>query len=241
MAEQRRLIAFRFYVDDFIGGTNHFTDEEIGCYLRLLIHQFMHGGIDEKRISRIADSGAKNWPEIKSKFEKCDDGLFRNERMSKSRADALYFSEQQSLRAKKRTLDGKADGLPTGMPDGSGSGRGSGIMVDKKGGAGGKQQLMRNSPYFDLEKLISDIDPKYHIYDLAHYHESALSWSDAGQKKKADWLATIRSWILKDIKANTPKLNKDDYRNQKVGRITVGAMQDFASRRSFAVDEPPGS
>lgn len=128
----RKLIAFRLYVDDFVGGTDHLTDEEVGCYLRLLIHQFRNDGIDEKRIGRITDSGARNWAELKSKFEKGEDGLFRNLRMKKTREDALFFSEKQSLRAKKRYLgdsadgstDGNADGLPVGSGSGSNTGKG---------------------------------------------------------------------------------------------------------------------
>ena len=233
--------AVLFYTSDFMSGCLDLDMNERGQYITLLCAQHQKGALSEKTIRLLVGSVSVS---VLSKFKVDENGNYYNERMK-------LESEKRAQFIDSRHNNGLKGGRPKNHKDN--------LMVmhmgnhmenenenrndneKKKGGAGGKQQLMRNSPYFDFAKFVDDIDPKYHIYDLAHYHESALSWSDAGQKKKADWLATIRSWILKDIKANTPKLNKDDYRNQKVGRITVGAMQDFASRRSFAVDEPPGT
>ena len=61
--------------------------------------------------------------------------------------------------------------------------------------------LFRDSEYFDielLEKKLFDCGPPYSIALVKHYFDAALNWSDAGGKKKKDWLATIRGFIKRD-------------------------------------------
>jgi hypothetical protein len=69
--------------------------------------------------------------------------------------------------------------------------------------------LFRNSPYFNNMVLIEEkIGDKYLIYNLNFYYESVLNWSDGKNALASDWLATMRNFILKDIKSNNPRLKQ---------------------------------
>ncbi len=69
--------------------------------------------------------------------------------------------------------------------------------------------LFKNSEYCDNIPLIKQkIGDKYINYNLTYYHETVKNWSDSGGKMKKDWLATIRTFILKDINAGTVRLKK---------------------------------
>lgn len=74
--------AFQFYVDDFLGGTMHFTDAEIGLYIRLLCVQWSAGSLPDDD-EELASYGKGPTPiaRVKLKFKRCDDGRLRNERM----------------------------------------------------------------------------------------------------------------------------------------------------------------
>lgn len=65
---------FPLYYQRLLTSTIGWTDEELGCYLRLLIHQFDKGSIpsDMKEICRIAPSAKKHWKLLSTKFK--DDG-----------------------------------------------------------------------------------------------------------------------------------------------------------------------
>lgn len=70
--------AFLFYTSDFTTGTQFFSDEQVGIYIRLLMAQHQHGHLSEKQVSIICKSYDK---EVLSKFAKDDEGLYYNERL----------------------------------------------------------------------------------------------------------------------------------------------------------------
>lgn len=70
--------AFLFYPGDFNTGTQFFTDEQVGKYVRLLMAQHQHGHLEEKHIMHICKSYDND---IMSKFKKDDDGKWYNERL----------------------------------------------------------------------------------------------------------------------------------------------------------------
>ena len=86
--------AFLFYPSDFLTGTQFFTDEQVGRYVRLLLAQHQHGHLTEKEMMFICHSHDE---QIFSKFKQDDLGHWFNERLefeinkrkiySKSRAD----------------------------------------------------------------------------------------------------------------------------------------------------------
>ena len=75
--------AFLFYYQDFLVGTDEFTNEEVGAYIRCLCFQAAKGGISENHMIKICGS-YENHQKIKNKF--CfieSENLYKNARLSK--------------------------------------------------------------------------------------------------------------------------------------------------------------
>lgn len=95
--------AFQFYADDFLAGTSDMTTEEVGAYIRLLCHQWNKGGItaDKERLSIMAgECKPSAIAHVMARFVKCEDGLFRNERMEQEREKQRAYREKQSANGK---------------------------------------------------------------------------------------------------------------------------------------------
>lgn len=91
--------AFLFYTGDFTTGTQFFTDEQVGKYVRLLMAQHQLGHLEEKHMIFICKSHDKD---IFSKFIKDENGLFYNERLENEIVKRKKYSESRSKnRAKK--------------------------------------------------------------------------------------------------------------------------------------------
>ena len=52
--------SFRFYPDNFLGGTALMTNEEVGIYMRILCHLFNHGPLKKEQIERITYQNIPN-------------------------------------------------------------------------------------------------------------------------------------------------------------------------------------
>ena len=94
-----RIPHFKFYVDDFVGGTSHLTDEELGCYLRLLLAQFNRGGslpMDKKFLARFTLTVDKNWDVLREKFKDNPDGTISNQRLLNEMIKAQNFTAKQN-------------------------------------------------------------------------------------------------------------------------------------------------
>jgi len=85
--------AFLFYTGDFSTGTQFFTDEQVGKYLRLLMAQHQHGHLHEKQVIIICKTHDN---EVLSKFIKDENGLFYNERLEIEILKRKAFSASRS-------------------------------------------------------------------------------------------------------------------------------------------------
>lgn len=94
--------AFQFYVQDFLIGTNHFSAEETGAYIRLLCYQWDNGFIedDDQKLKKISGISVKKMKNILKKFSKSKDGQLKNIRLEKER-------KKQSDARKRRSDAGK--------------------------------------------------------------------------------------------------------------------------------------
>lgn len=108
--------AFQFYPGDFVTGTIHMTAEQVGAYMLLLCCQWEQGALpaDDASLRRIARCSKSAIKVVKMKFVKCDDGMLRNERLERGRAEYQAFCEKQSRRAKEGWRVRKQDA--TAMP-----------------------------------------------------------------------------------------------------------------------------
>lgn len=71
--------------------------------------------------------------------------------------------------------------------------------IQKKGTSEGLC-LFRNSRYSAFEEFAKYFDkPEFEGVDIAYYYEAVKDWSDAGGKKKRDWIATARNFIRGDF------------------------------------------
>src|SRR5215217_4359701 len=70
--------AFLFYTNDFSSGTQFFSDDQLGKYLRLLMAQHQHGHLSENQAIFISKSYDKD---VMAKFKKDSQGLWYNERL----------------------------------------------------------------------------------------------------------------------------------------------------------------
>lgn len=95
--------AFLFYTGDFTTGTQFFTDEQVGKYVRLLMAQHQLGHLEEKHMIQICKSHDKD---IFSKFTKDENGLYYNERLESEIVKRKKYSESRSKnRTKKDVLE----------------------------------------------------------------------------------------------------------------------------------------
>lgn len=160
--KKQRLMAFRFWVDDWEGGTSMMTNEEAGAYLRLLVYQFRNESIPEVIFKRICGNSFIE-DLLKPKFEFVA-GFYKQHRMVETRNDAINFRQKQS-NAGKKSAEAKLlkinhgstmvneninHGSTTVQPLGSGSG--SIKEEDNKGGMGEKEGEEKKLLQSDSEK-----------------------------------------------------------------------------------------
>jgi uncharacterized protein YdaU (DUF1376 family) len=95
--------AFLFYPSDFNDGTQDFTNEEVGAYLRLLLFQFSQGHLPLERIKkRLGSDFDKLWPVLESKFTTDSYGNYYNERLQEEQVKRMKHCEHQKDNALKR-------------------------------------------------------------------------------------------------------------------------------------------
>ena len=102
----KRFPYFNFFPADFLEGTAFLTDEEVGCYIRLLSIQWGHGRLptDLSRLERYSPSIQRSWSSIACKF-KSDDGGYFNQRLDDERARAMGRS---AINSENGSRGGKA-------------------------------------------------------------------------------------------------------------------------------------
>jgi uncharacterized protein YdaU (DUF1376 family) len=94
---------FAFWADRWLGGTSGWTAEEKGCYISLLVHQFVHGSIpaEVRRLARIAGCPTEQafeaiWEAVlQDKFERVEGG-YANPRMAEERQRSVEHLQQRS-------------------------------------------------------------------------------------------------------------------------------------------------
>lgn len=97
--------AFQFYVSNFIEGTAHMSDSEVGLFVRLLCAQWSRGSLpaadsELARFSHGSTTTATDLVMVKEKFEIGADGKLRNARMEAERKKQSDYREAQSEKGK---------------------------------------------------------------------------------------------------------------------------------------------
>lgn len=117
--------AFQFYARDFADGTAHLLPEEVGVYMRLLIHQWSKGGVptDPRRLKQITGSDeAVICAVLDEFFTICDGDQRRNKRLEAIRDEQAEYRESLSNRgrlgAEKRWGNGRSNSQANGPANG---------------------------------------------------------------------------------------------------------------------------
>ena len=93
--------SFQLYASDFDMDTASWDNEEVGIYFRLLMYQWVNGGIpsDTKRLAKIVRTShkkfQKSWEIIKFKFTEKNTNSLINKRMEKTRDGQKAYRENQ--------------------------------------------------------------------------------------------------------------------------------------------------
>lgn len=95
--------AFRFYPADYVIGTMLLSAAERGIYVDLLCHQWSVGAVpgdDCKALAKIMRVSAReakaHWSAVADKFDRGDDGLWRNKRLEVERQKQESYRATQS-------------------------------------------------------------------------------------------------------------------------------------------------
>jgi len=91
--------AFLFYPGDFNTGTQFFTDEQVGKYMRLLMAQHQHGHLTDDQVIHICKSYDNH---VMAKFVKDKKGLWYNERLEIEVIKRKEYSESRGNNRKGR-------------------------------------------------------------------------------------------------------------------------------------------
>ena len=223
-------MAFRFFVDDWEGGTSYLSNEEAGAYIRLLIFQFRNDFIDADMFLRICQNDEKIMAVLIKKFKQ-KKGRFYNERMIKVKDDACKYVEKQSVKGKKSAMLRMNRSSTVVEPLGSGSGSGSII-----GGEGGI--LKPKEYYYDLfdkikadELFLESCQKTYRMsanqlhYQLQQFFREKLGlnliWESPHdcQKNFFYWLGKRGDDIRMPVPDSTDTVNKkaiDDFYNSRM-------------------------
>lgn len=93
--------AFLFYTGDFSTGTQFFSDEQLGKYVRLLMAQHQLGHLHEKHMIQICKTHDKD---VFDKFVKDENGLYYNIRLENEIIKRKNYSESRSENRKNKNI-----------------------------------------------------------------------------------------------------------------------------------------
>jgi uncharacterized protein YdaU (DUF1376 family) len=94
--------AFLFYPGDFNTGTQFFSDEQVGKYMRMLMAQHQHGHLSDDQVKFICKSYDN---QVMSKFKKDSAGLWFNERLEEEILKRRNFVNSRSKNKSGKTKE----------------------------------------------------------------------------------------------------------------------------------------
>ena len=206
--------AVLFYPADFLSATLLWSDAEIGMYFKLLCLQFLQNGLTLEEIETVCGDNKK----VRSKFQECEDGLYRNPRMAEEAEKRRLFTESRRKSSHARFTNTSNETSHDGACDTS---------YDTSYDERTTHRMININKNINIDKSISkDTKAIKHKYGL--YNNVLLSDEDVTKLQAefpSDWqqrieklseyiastgktykshLATIRSWDRQDKEKGKP-------------------------------------
>jgi uncharacterized protein YdaU (DUF1376 family) len=208
--------AFQFYPQDFLVGTANFRPEERGAYISLLCYQWEQGGIEYEDFEQLSGLQFEKLKRVFLKFQKCDDGIYRNSRMEETREKQKNFSERQREKVKKR-YQTPTEPLPNAYQTdtliGNTIKKNEDCSMKTEDKEENKVEVLEGMPE-KLKKIPperAEAQMQFSINKPTHWSDQYMekevdAWFDfysangwrVGKNKMKDWKATIRTWIRND-------------------------------------------
>ena len=188
--------AFLFYYQDFLVGTDHMDNEEVGAYIRCLCHQAHSGSISEKHMKKIClTQDVHNT--IKTKFKESDSsGNYVNTRLRIELEKRRKYSESRANNRKgKNKGTGKMCKSYDKHMENENENEDINEEVSIKGGKFVKPTIEEVRKYCAERK--NKVDP-----NAWHDFYTSKGWM-VGKNKMRDWKAAVRTWEKED--RNQPK------------------------------------
>jgi uncharacterized protein YdaU (DUF1376 family) len=216
--------AFLFYSSDFLSGVMDLDMEERGQYITLLCAQHQKGPLSEKTIRLLVGSISVS---VLDKFQKTDEGLFFNARLSIEIENRIAFTESRKLngskggRPKKETYE-KPNGYALAkasenLPENENENRiETGIEVRKESLRENQFQIPDQAEIYDfvLHKYPSaNIQGALNFADKFWSHYENNGWK-VGKNKMKNWKLAISSWSETLQKELFPQLAKTGFSTQ---------------------------
>jgi hypothetical protein len=180
--------AFLFYSSDFLTGTALMTDEQIGKYIKLLCYQHQMGHLSERDMLKICKTYDED---IFSKFEKDQDGLFFNARLSQEVEKRKAYSESRRQNRTKKDMNNICNSYVPHMEN-------ENINVISI-----KNKVPSVEEFIEYANLSAD----YKFTLTAKYEQwKADGWQDGNGKKIKNWKTKLKSTIpyLRPFKQDEP-------------------------------------
>lgn len=187
--------AFQFYPDDFLGGTSAMTNEECGAYIRLLCVQWSRGFVTEHEITRIASLSSHDGVAIvKSKFERDEQGHYRNKRLSCESEKQRQYRDSQAKSGKKGAYNrwgrhGKPIATPMAKHSSPSPSPISTCTSTGKGVSGG----FAKPSIEDVRRYGAQIGMSEPDCDACYDYYESNGWR-VGKNPMKCWMATMRNW-----------------------------------------------
>ena len=234
--------AFLFYSSDFLSGVMDLDMEERGQYITLLCAQHQKGPLSEKTIRLLVGSISVS---VLDKFQKNDEGLFFNARLSIEIENRIAFTESRKLngskggRPKKETYE-KPNGYALAkasenLPENENENRiETGIEVRKESL---RENQFQKPSELDIFNFIREKYPDGNLEGCkifstkfwSHYENNG--WK-VGKNKMKNWKLAISSWSETLQKDLFPQLVKTGFQNQPQ-KLSPRQAGEEALRRLF--------
>lgn len=202
--------AFQFYASDFLVDTAEMSNQEVGAYIRLLAYQWVNDGITsvEHKLNRILGKELDDvWAGVEHKFELCDDNMYRNPRLERSRVELEEY--------KKRCSDaGKIGAAKRWHSDPNATA----MRKNDSSSSSSSSKDQNTRPFHpptvdDVNKYCRErnnsIDGKHFI----DYYQ-AQGWLLSNGRKMKCWKSAVRNWESRDKQKqqdDVPTLKKGKY------------------------------